>query len=179
MAKPSVEVRPGAVIGSLRIIAEGPKRGASRNRRIVCACECGDVFTTYAYDVAKGRTKTCPACANDQRGRRATTHGHATGPKSREYRTWQAMANRCTNPNASQWDYYGGRGITVCERWLGSFEDFLTDMGPRPDGTTIDRIDPNGNYEPGNCRWADYKTQRRNQRPSKAVLARLWSPRRG
>jgi len=71
---------------------------------------------------------------------------------------------RCTNPNATGFNSYGGKGITVCDRWLNSFENFLADMGPRPDGCTLDRYPNNhGNYEPGNCRWATHSEQRRNQ----------------
>jgi hypothetical protein len=72
------------------------------------------------------------------------------------------MRERCINPNATQWKWYGGKGVVVCERW-GSFDNFLADMGERPAGMTIDRIDSNGNYEPSNCRWADHLTQIRNQ----------------
>lgn len=74
------------------------------------------------------------------------------------------MKNRCCNPNADQFPDYGGRGIVVCEHWLESFENFLADMGERPPGTTIDRINCNGNYEPSNCRWATVKEQCRNKR---------------
>jgi hypothetical protein len=93
-------------------------------------------------------------------------HGHASNKlgRSPEYSTWHAMVRRCTNPRCDSYPHYGGRGIRVCERWQSSFEAFLADMGPRPAGTTIDRIDVNGNYEPSNCRWADNKTQRTNQR---------------
>lgn len=73
------------------------------------------------------------------------------------------MLDRCTNPRAANWDYYGGRGIAVCERWR-TFDNFLTDMAEPPSGYSLDRIDPNGNYEPANCRWADRVTQARNRK---------------
>ena len=75
------------------------------------------------------------------------------------YWTWGNMKDRCSNPNNPKWRWYGGRGISVCDRWRESFENFLADMGARPADTSIDRIDPEGDYEPGNCRWADWATQ--------------------
>ncbi len=94
------------------------------------------------------------------------THGHAVGYKTtRTWRSWQAMKQRCSNPKLREWPHYGGRGITVCNRWLHSFANFLEDMGPAPDDLTLDRIDVNGNYEPGNCRWATWLVQKQNRRP--------------
>jgi hypothetical protein len=97
-------------------------------------------------------------------GENSTQHGQANSP---EYVSWRAMKARVSDPNNKDWKYYGGRGLTVCAEWLSSFSTFLHDMGPRPQGTTLDRIDPNGNYEPGNCRWADALTQSRNRRSTK------------
>lgn len=90
------------------------------------------------------------------------THGH-NQKTSRVYRCWCAMKRRCNNPNAVQFKYYGGKGIRVCARWQSSFEAFLSDMGEPPEGMTLDRIDPNGHYEPGNCRWATDAVQKRNR----------------
>lgn len=92
-------------------------------------------------------------------------HGHAEGGRrTPTYSTWIAMNHRCTYPTNAKWHLYGGRGITVCERWRESFSAFLADMGERPVGTTLDRKDSNGHYEPGNCRWATTPAQNRNRR---------------
>jgi hypothetical protein len=89
------------------------------------------------------------------------------GQQTPTYKSWAAMKNRCCDPGATHYQHYGGRGITVCDRWLKSFADFLADMGERPEGHTLDRIDNDGNYEPSNCRWATPKQQAANRRPSR------------
>lgn len=95
------------------------------------------------------------------------THGY-TG--TRTFKSWESMKQRCFNPNSKDYANYGGRGITVCQQWINSFETFLADMGERPEGTSLDRREPDGNYEPSNCRWADPTTQQRNTRVSKWLM---------
>lgn len=91
------------------------------------------------------------------------THGYSY---SRTYRSWEAMCTRCTSTTAREYPQYGGKGIKVAERWVGSFQNFLEDMGDRPENTSLDRIDNNGDYTTENCRWADKSIQQRNQNPS-------------
>lgn len=93
---------------------------------------------------------------------RRDQHGHAR-QKSPTYQTWMSMRRRCSDPTNKSWKYYGARGVRVCDRWA-EFANFLADMGERPDGKTLDRIDPDGDYEPSNCRWATPLEQRHNQR---------------
>jgi hypothetical protein len=94
------------------------------------------------------------------------THGMTKSPT---FGTWQSIIARCERPSSISYQYYGAKGIKVCERWRNSFEDFLADMGPRPEGTSIDRIDSTGNYEPGNCRWATITEQNNNKSDTRLI----------
>lgn len=136
-----------------------PSKGDWRTR-FVCLCDCGNKIITRSDRLKAGRVTSCGCAQREGARRRFTKHGFSK-QRSSTYRSWQNMNDRCNNPNATEFRYYGARGITVCERWR-SFEFFLADMGERPMGRTLDRKDNNGNYEPGNCRWATAIQQGRN-----------------
>lgn len=126
-----------------------------------CLCDCGNVIDVRGNHIRTGRTRSC-GCLHLQSSRQAnTTHGMRQAP---EYNIWRKMLSRCLNEKDKQYSHYGERGITVCKEWR-KFEKFFSDMGPRPTKKhSIDRIDNNKGYEPGNCRWATMKTQSRNRR---------------
>jgi hypothetical protein len=131
----------------------------------LCRCDCGSEKTVPADTLIKGRSNSCGCKSNEFRSERCKKHGHTwIGGASGTYSSWSAMLQRCENANHKQYADYGGRGINVCERWR-KFENFLADMGNRPDGRSLDRISNNGNYEPSNCRWATYSEQTKNRRP--------------
>jgi hypothetical protein len=129
-----------------------------------CRCQCGNIKKVHATHLNGGKSKSC-GCFNAERTReRSTTHGHANrGRASRTYKTWENMKNRCDNPNYFRYADYGGRGIKYCERWM-RFDNFLEDMGERPDGMCIERIKNDLGYFKENCRWATQKEQHRNKR---------------
>lgn len=130
-----------------------------------CRCDCGRIVEVRRGHVVSGATKSCGCHRSTSAAQRATRHGHAArGRHSTTYDIWTGILQRCRNPNYPHWELYGGRGVTVCDRWL-KFENFLADMGERPAGLSIDRIDNDRGYEPANCRWATRSQQNKNRRP--------------
>jgi hypothetical protein len=145
----------GRRFGRLVVLSQAGRSNAGYIKWL-CRCDCGKLSSVDGGNLRAGKQISCGCYNNENRGKAKITHGHTS---------WQALRSRCFNPKNNRYAYYGARNITVCERWLNSFENFFADMGPKPGPSySIDRIDLDGNYEPGNCRWATPVEQRRNQR---------------
>ena len=140
-----------------------------RGARWKCLCDCGAHGIVDGWHLRSGQSQSCGCLQRELTITRFTKHGRSNSP---EYYSWRAMKQRCCKPYATSYEYYGKRGIRVCERWLNSFSAFYQDMGERPPGCSLDRINVNDDYRPGNCCWADAKQQRRNRRPQKLRIKR-------
>jgi hypothetical protein len=150
-------------VGRLTVLGRADNKGAQA--RWLCGCECGAVKVVRGDHLRSMAIQSC-GCLRRESSRK-------TGKKERHgmsfsltYSSWRAMLKRCYDRNHVSYDDYGGRGITVCQAWIDDFRNFLCDMKERTEGLTLDRINVNGNYEPGNCRWSDYSTQNSNKRLS-------------
>lgn len=150
----------GQILGRLTVLHEGARDKHGRSTWH-CRCTCGTERRISIASLMRG-TKSCGCLQKEATSRMSKKHGLTSTP---EYRTWDHIKTRCLNPNFNDYHNYGGRGITICDRWLNSFENFLADMGERPTPKhSIERNDTNGNYEPSNCSWATHKEQCNNQR---------------
>lgn len=160
MGKPLIDLA-GMKFGRLSVKERAGFDGKTLWR---CICECGEERIVRGPHLRSGKQVSCGCHRAEIARKRMTKHGNAPrSGVSRTYSIWQNMVARCNNPNSDSWKDYGGRGITVCDKW-STFDGFLSDMGEAPDNGTLDRIDTNRGYYPDNCRWADWATQMRNKR---------------
>lgn len=160
----------GQRFGRLVVLQRG-SNGTNRHPRWECICDCGGHALVTPSHLKSGKTQSC-GCLQKERSSAAASVNNATHRMTRtpEYRAWRSMFTRCTNRRAPNFHLWGGRGIAVCERWA-TFETFLADMGERPTPKhSLDRIDPDGNYEPSNCRWATRLEQANNRRDNEIVI---------
>jgi hypothetical protein len=157
LSKETTDKYMGMKFGKLTILEKSETVSYS-NKKYKCLCDCGNITNSQLNNLKTGKATSC-GCG---RGNGIKSYTNCT--KMPEYNTWVHMKSRCYNENDSFYHRYGGRGITVCDRWIDSFNYFLDDMGKRPSSKhSLDRIDNDGNYEPSNCRWTTFKIQARNR----------------
>ena len=158
----------GQRFGMLQVLALVERDYSANNHLYRLACDCGSVIERRIKPIAYGKsTISCGCYASASLAKRNTTHG-LSKTHAAEYKIWKDMRGRCERPTSSDFADYGGRGIKVCARWA-DFAAFVEDMGTRPAGMSIDRIDVNGDYEPANCRWATPVQQANNKRSNRLL----------
>jgi len=152
----------GKSFGRLTVLKAGERRTATRGMYWLCKCECGTIKEISALSLVRGLVVSCGCYCKEINSLRVV-HGQNRrhSKKTPTYTSWAKMNDRCNNQKCKEYQWYGAKGIIVCESWR-NFENFFKDMGVRPIGTTIDRIDSSGNYEPSNCRWETAKNQANN-----------------
>lgn len=151
----------GEQFGRLKVEAEAKKKG--KHLMWDCICDCGKKTVASTTALRQGKQLSCGCLRDEKLVKRSVKHGATRGYKwTKEYKAWTAAKQRCENPNNRRYYRYGLRGIKMCDRWRDSFNNFLDDMGDKKPKTSLERLDLNGDYEPGNCIWANAKTQMNN-----------------
>ena len=169
----------GKRFGRLLVVANAPDvvfDSGRKLRKVIANCDCGAQKAYLVCHLRAGKTQSCGCLRKEVVAELHSTHGDTRPSKGKwtpEYVAWSGMIARCKDMGAKNRPYYADRGITICERWLTSYENFLADMGRKPPGLySLDRINSDGNYEPGNCRWATSTEQRLNSRNPKRGFKR-------
>jgi hypothetical protein len=165
-----MKVSKGQRFGRLLVITEAG-RGRRGEGKWECRCDCGQIVLVFGSNLQKGNTRSCGCFKRDHQLATHLTHGKTKGGRSPVYSVWSTMIQRCTNPKDSHFPRYGGRGITVCDRWR-KFENFLADMGEPIGDISIERIDNHAGYSPDNCRWATRIEQGSNRRDNRLVTCK-------
>ncbi len=156
--KQPIVFSPGEQIGRLTVVRRAPDRII---RQYICQCSCGRVRMLTSDALKRGHTRSCGCLRKELLGKRSRRHGLS---QTKAYFCWKHMLDRCYKSTHPNYQNYGARGITVCDRWRDSLDNFIADMGQPPDAHTLDRTNNNGNYEPDNCKWRTYTQQNRNLR---------------
>jgi hypothetical protein len=172
MGRPARDIS-GHRFGRLLVLKRAPA-SSTKSAYWFCRCDCGRKISARSGHLTRGDIQSCGCLqletSRDTLAANRMKHGMASTP---EYKAWQAMKSRCTNPKNTAFPYYGGRGIKVCAAWLTDVTAFWADMGRKPSPShSLDRIDPDGDYEPGNCRWSDKPQQANNTRRTRYVTYR-------